>query len=333
MKISMASGIARNIGAGPGDERLFKDQRQMLSVLEGDEKPNGLASKILPKTFFKTGDFEKKLRWMIENPGVPAERWRITPKMAEVMLGWNTRNRPVAAGKVKQYANLMRDGRWRYTGEPIIFSRLRLIDGQKRLAAAIMSGATIDALVVFAVGDDAFPFIDVGQTRTAGDIFAINGVKNYSSMSAATQFVVGYENGQYSAAANMSVARGDHDQLYQSYLKHSSLQDSSWVVSVFGRVKLISPSMMCAIHYLCARKARAEADDFFRKVGEGLGFTGKKDPAYKLHKALVDAAVSGERFGRKAGAAITIKSWNAARQKRDPGPMRFGADETFPRVI
>lgn len=302
----------------------------MLNVVESPIQAK--RERVVKDTYPSTAEFEKKLRWMIQNPPRDSERLRITPKMAEAMLVWNDRNRPASEGTVKKYATLMREGRWHYTGEAIIFSTERLIDGQHRLAACVAAGVTFDALVVFGAPDEAFAFIDVGKTRTASNIFAIHGVKNHAVMAAATQWVVGYEQEKMAYAAKSIVSK-DHAWLYEQYLKHQGLQDSAWVARAFAQAKIVSPSMMTAIHYICAHKSRAEADEFFRKVGEGIGFASKKDPAYKLHKFLVDAAIADERVGRRTAAALTIKAWNATRRGRDVGAMRFAADEAFPRVI
>lgn len=301
----------------------------MLNIFGDAEKSN--TSSVERAIYQSTSAFEKKLRWMIENPSKDGVRMTITPKMAEVMLGWNLQNRPVSDGTVKKYSAVMRAGRWQYTGETIIFSKSRLMNGQHRLHACVASGASFDVLVVFGAPDPAFAFMDVGKTRTASNIFAIHGVPNHAIMAAAIQWVLGYDTGAIGNAAK-SVGK-DHAELYDGYLKHSKLQDSAWVAHLFAKLRVVSPSMMCAIHYVCARKAQGEADAFFRKVAEGIGFSGKKDPAYKLHKTFIDRAVAQEQLGRKAAAAITIKAWNASRLGRDVGALKFEADEAFPKVI
>lgn len=322
---SMASGITfKKKGGTPEGAR---QGNPMLTMAENPQQSND--SGVV--TFFNNGLFKKKLRWKIENPPNHSERWHITPEMAETMLEWNDRNRPVTPGKVKDYAEAMLHGRWHYTGEPIVFSRERILDGQHRLLACITAGTAFDALVTFGVPDDSFAYIDIGKKRSTGDIFAINGVKNHLIMAAAITWVVGYDANTLGAAARS--VKLDHAQLYEQYEKHSGLQDSAWVAQLFGPAKLASPSMMCAFHYICSRKSRAEADAFFRRVAEGLGFTGKRDPAYRLHKYLVDAAIANQRPGRSVAAALTIKAWNASRRGRDVGVLRFDADEAFPRII
>lgn len=283
----------------------------------------------------KDRGFAKKLRWAIEGSKSLAEKWTITPEIAgEILSTWNDRNRPMSKGLVSQYAGSIAAGRWKFTGEPIIFSSVRLIDGQHRLAACVHAGVAIEALVVFGAPDDAFPFIDVGKTRAASDVFAINGVKNAKLMAAAIQWVIGYErNILGTASTGHMLTRMDREELYQAYLGHEKLQDSAWVGSLFAPTRLASPSTIVAIHYLAARKSKKEADEFFRKVAEGLGFGGKKDPAYRLYQRLIDTATSQEKLGRKQLAALVIKAWNANRLGRDVGTLKYSPDETFPKVI
>lgn len=275
--------------------------------------------------------FPKKLRWHIENPPKDAVCWTITPAMAAEMLKWNDRNRPITRSKVVLYSEKMIEG-WKYTGVPIIFSSLRLIDGQHRLLASVETSKSFEAIVVFGVPDEAFAYIDTGKPRSASDIFAIHGVKNWALMAASIEWVVGYEAGTLVRAASGKNGL-DHAAKYDAYKVREELQDSAWVGQLFGPRKLASPSMMTAFHYLCAKKSRRAADEFFRKVAEGIGFAERKDPAYRLHKKLVDNAISQEKLGRLAIAAITVKAWNASRLNRDSGALTFGFDEAFPKVI
>ena len=83
---------------------------------------------------------------------------------------------------------------------------------------------------------------------------------------------------------------------------------------------------------LCARKSRTLADEFFTKAGTGLGFSGKKDPAYRIHTKLIENLRVADPAGRKTMMALTIKAWNAARDGREITKMSFGADEAFPKV-
>lgn len=315
-----AGGCAEAAGPQKGTDMLDVQDRAALG--------NGLSA--TPVRQFDRRS-EKQLRWKIRE-GNGSERMVITPAMASSMLEWNDRNRPVSTRTVENYAEAMKNGRWHYTGQPVIFSPIRLIDGQHRLMSVVASGVSIDALVVFGAPDEAFGYLDVGKKRTPADVFSINGVKNSTIVAAATSWVLFYDEGKLGYAGKGN-GRHDNNQLYDAYLKYEGIQDSVWVGELIKKSKLVPPSLAVALHYLCARKSRRAADEFFRKVADGIGFDGKQDPAYKLYRVLVNDATAGKQFGRKTLAAITIKAWNASRGGRKNVALKFSADETFPRII
>lgn len=278
--------------------------------------------------------FPKHLRWKI---GTQSVEWEtITPEMAATMLEYNTENRPCSPGTVKQYAELIRAGRWGVGGngtcEPIIFSDLpRLLSGQHRLQAIVEAGVPQRMLVVFGEPDGNFAYIDQGRRRTSGDIFAIYKVPNYVQAAAASAWIWKYENNKF---ANTPPSP---QELYEFYLQHEGLQGSMAIGRAFQDSGLAPPSMMIALHYLCARKNRKLADEFFRQVAEGVGITSKRTPAYKLRKKLLNNQASASaKLSNLLIAAFTVKSWNALRDGRALGVLKWRTEqspsEPFPRI-
>jgi hypothetical protein len=103
----------------------------------------------------------------------------ITPGMAAQMLSFNVHNRPQSGKKVESYADLIRRGLWKLTGEMIIFdSNGVLQDGQHRLMAIYISGIPTKLDLIFGNDPEAFPAIDQGKVRTSADICSINGYGN-----------------------------------------------------------------------------------------------------------------------------------------------------------
>jgi hypothetical protein len=77
----------------------------------------------------------------------------------------------------------MKAGRWRRTGEPIIFDESgQLVDGQHRMWAVIESGCTIDMLVVRGVPMDAIHNIDTGKPRSTAQVMQILGGQNTTKL-------------------------------------------------------------------------------------------------------------------------------------------------------
>lgn len=273
--------------------------------------------------------FPDKLREYVAHPPAGSVKMLITPEMALEMLTFNTRNRPVTNAKVALYARQMKAGEWHYTRVPIIFSdQGRVIDGQHRLYACIEAENAFPADVAFGAPDDSFAFIDIGKTRTAGDIFAINGVKNHNAMAAMCRLLHNYANGFGFHGSKVSASPSE---LYEFYLSCPSLQESITVCSWFGASRLAAPSIMGACHYLCAQKNRKEADYFFDIACHGGATRVKNAPENELHKQLIRMVTAGHNPGANELAGLTITAWNRARSGLSGKGMKFDGGK-FPAV-
>src|SRR3546814_15746831 len=89
--------------------------------------------------------------------------------------------------------------------------------------------------------------------------------------------------------------------------------------------------MMVALHYICARKNRAQADVFFESVGAGLGLNDRTAAAYKLHKRLVLNLGATAKLPQIMVAAFTIKAWNAQRTDQALGILRWRGEQKIGR--
>lgn len=265
--------------------------------------------------------FEKKLRWLINNPPDGSVVMQITPAMAETMLVYNDRNRPVSPTRVRKYARFMKSGAWRHTRVPIIFSdKARLIDGQHRLLAAQEAGCSFTTDVTFGADDEAFYAIDVGGTRGAKDIFAINGVQNHTMAAAVTRFVMAYD-AERNSGANADGGGWNApsiEEIYRAYTHMDGVQDSIVVGHRFAKDRLPRPSIAAGAHYICARKSRKQADEYFGKVQSGIGMSSRRDPAFKVRDYLIRP--NQILAGREVAAAL-IQGWNAVRTNKPLGTI------------
>jgi hypothetical protein len=110
---------------------------------------------------------------------------KITPDIAKDLLKLNEagRNRRRKWWKIELYTKTMLNKRWKdKNGETIKISKTwKLLDGQHRLWAIVLSKVTVELLIVTGLDDNAFAYIDLGSNRDAADITSINGYQHYDS--------------------------------------------------------------------------------------------------------------------------------------------------------
>lgn len=297
-------------------------------------KESAMTIAMSAKDFSKT-PFRKQLRWWVKNPPTNTIKMTVTPEIASEMLEWNTRNRAVTKNTVDEYARHMKQGTFSYTRVPIIFSSERLIDGQHRLLACLQSGASFLVDIAFGAPDEAFKDIDRGKKRTAGDIFSIYGIPNYSLASASIRWVMRHKlNGMFDFPSGK---RPTPEELYRFYLEHADIQDYMQTGRRMSKAKLASPTLMIALHYILAKKNKQQADEFFERVLSGVGFTSETDPAYKLREKLLDDRSGHDRLNDLAVGAYVVQAWNAMRTGRRIGLFRWrggqNPNEPFPKEV
>ena len=130
---------------------------------------------------------------------------RFTPNQAQELLdkseemanqGTALRNRPVSKPRVHRYSEMMRDGQWKMTGEPIqIHTDGYLLNGQHRLHAMVDAGVELDVVVVENVDDDSFRVMDTGMARRPADAILDLDVQSKTTVMAAARLVLGIEAG------------------------------------------------------------------------------------------------------------------------------------------
>jgi hypothetical protein len=252
----------------------------------------------------------------------------ITPVWAEKMLENNVDNRAMNRKHIEALANEMVCGRWKVNGDTICFAGDRLIDGQHRLAAVVLSGVIIQALVVYGLPSDVFDTKDVGKRRTAGDTLEIRGEHNANRLAAALVMVDKYMTGR----ADMYV-HYTNTEVEELLAKYPDVRQSLQT-SVRG-AGLIIPSVLDACHYLFSRKDAALADEFVAKVIRGTGLE-EGDPFYVLRERLVNNSLAKAKLKRSYIMALCIKAWNHARAGSKVRNLRWRetgkATEAFPLV-
>lgn len=115
----------------------------------------------------------------------------VTPALATKWLEANTNNRPVSDPLVERYAEDMRRGRWRLTGQGITFGKEGvLLDGQHRLWAVITSNADVRMTVLRGAQAEALACVDIGRARSVSDVMRlVDGTENAPRIRAMMQAI------------------------------------------------------------------------------------------------------------------------------------------------
>lgn len=274
---------------------------------------------------------------------------------AVVLLGSNTHNRTLRAGRTNTYAVDMLNGNWLTTGDTIKFSKTdTLLDGQHRLAAIVQAATTgalqqgdklepnpelkIPMVVIRGLDDEAQEAMDTGAARSLANVLELNRKeKNVTTLATALRIIYAWTSGSRKTIAKRGVAT---NQTLLAFFDQDPEGFRSLVASVaseYGKGDhLLPPSVLALAHYLFEEIESEEASFFFARLQDGQALV-KGDAIYELREAL--KRVRNER-GHRAMAyvlALTIKAWNAFRigEKVNVLTYKMGGahPETFPEPM
>lgn len=269
---------------------------------------------------------------------------KIGPREAEAILDAvkddpHTRNRPVKDAHVEWLAGMMKAGKWRTNGEPILLDEDgRLLDGQHRLWAVVHSGVAIETWVTRGVPREHFATIDTGATRTTADVLGIRGESNSTVMAAVLGWLHRYEHGKMLAGTKAS---GFSQETAVTLLrKHSGVRDMvAWANAQRNHPVLskIPRSALAFLKYVFALHKPNKANEFFESVADArMDRIGS--PTETLRNWLLKKDQSRARSHMIAGTlttlAICVKAWSCFLNDERPKVFvwhRTGANpESFP---
>lgn len=254
-----------------------------------------------------------------------ASKIKITPEHARELLLLNKGNRPLVSHHVKRLTQEMKEGRWKFNGDPIRISvSNRLLDGQHKLHAIVMSNTTQEILLVRGLPDDVFDTIDVGRKRTGSDIFAIMGEKNTSQLTSALNILTNFaEHGMNNRRVSYPVTV-----LEDTLDQHPTIRHSiSFLANYKGR--LMPQSCAAALHYLFTQKDALLADSFFEALTSGANLS-QGDPVFLLRERLIANCAARQKYDVTYIMAISVKAWNAMRTKKSLRVLGWRGGEESP---
>ena len=259
----------------------------------------------------------------------------ITPEMAKVMLGRNANNRPLNKITVSRYASEMKDGRWKLNGEPIILNGTRLMDGQHRLHACVLSGVSFTSLVVEGVGDDVFDTIDQGDKRTASNVLHMAGIPNGNVIGSAVRWIVTLRACMGRAAiTSYAAAKACSSTMVLEFVKNNPTISVSarTALNTYTTCRVYTPSFLTAFHFLACDIDQQAADDFMRGIGTGEGLP-SGDPRLTLRNRMVERAMKIHKERNEWVAVLFIYAWNAHREGRMLKKLLYREGDRVPAMI
>lgn len=269
---------------------------------------------------------------MINTP-VKYEVLDITPDLATSILDGNTQNRNIRQAVVDRYASDMQRGTWDgENGQSVVLSPDGcVIDGQHRLWAIVDSGITQRMLVVSNVPMHAQVNMDTQAKRTFGDVLKLRGESQSIELAAVVRRVALWQAGYRKSGKAYSPS---HNELLAMLDSWPGLRHSISVALAARRVLAIPGSVLGLCHWLFDELDPEDCDHFFALIrGEHEGLP-KRHPVRVLHETMARISGPRARVAHDVATAYVIKAWNAYRDGREIGLLRYrpgGANpEPFP---
>jgi hypothetical protein len=251
----------------------------------------------------------------------------ITPSLAKIMLGYNSKNRSVKPSNLDRITAEMDEGRFVFNGDAIRFSsKQTLLDGQHRLIACCDTGISFTSVVIEGIDQDAFKTIDTGSKREPGDVLSISGFQNCKMLAAAVRLVEFIESGNR-CLQSVKLTGGEILGLAE---KMEGIADSGHF-AVSAKSAYLTTTATCALHYLFEKIDSIKAASFFLKLknGDSLNST---HPILILRNMLDFSRKSTRRYPPETVLALTIKAWNHFRRGNQIKSIRYRDDEEFPKI-
>lgn len=246
------------------------------------------------------------------------EIMNVTPSQAGELLKKNTSNRKMSDKVVKKYIKEMKEGKWKFTGDPIRISKDNiLLDGQHRLTAIKESGITVQCLLMTGLDSDIFDVLDTGKSRNASDVLSINNIKYPTVSSSIARFILAYNSGLYTTQQMVnSTSASNADILKFVNQNGEALADATeYSVSKCQKFKLISHSIFGGLFFIFNALHEKTAFEFFEQFSTGLNLEAKS-PILHLREKLIRDSANKSKLPAKEKVALVIKAWNLFRKEK-----------------
>lgn len=242
----------------------------------------------------------------------------ITPAKAAALLAKNVQNnRPIVKQRVDAMAALMKAGEFYTTPEGIMLdTEDRLIDGQHRLSAVVLSGCTVKLVVWRNVPFHMMEAVNTGTSRTLSDVLTVTnnlGVEGAPKVAVARAFAINLLLNPAWNTKKLTIA--EYEKVRDSFAK-----DLEWSLREFpsnggGSYSLtarrIRSTMVMGALAIAHKKFPDKVEEFARKADKGFELT-ETDPAYALRRYVDNTPMTGGGAPRVTIGYATFRAVYAA---------------------
>lgn len=266
---------------------------------------------------------------------VLSEIMQVTPELARRWLDEQPRNRRMTQLHVERLARDMKEGRFQFNGEPLIFdTKGRLLDGQQRLAALVLAGVTLPFLVVRGIQPRAQETMDGGKSRAIFHALQIRGVKYAAETGAALRvFWVWFQCQKFVGSGGFIPRVPSTSELLRIYDGLvPDLEPAATEAAMIRQNLQLTTGAITGFCWLLPQIHREKARGFLGKLASGEDLR-KGDPVYALRESLIRQ--KGQRLQATGAArtALLIKAWNQHYEELPIQHLFWRKDEPFPLVV
>lgn len=261
----------------------------------------------------------------------------IGPERAATMLEKRGKQRNLSEGHVNMLKGDMDDGKYFFTGEPIIFNESdECIDGQHRLTAVVNSGVTLPFLVLKMknkkMADVAVMVMNACKRRSDADFLTKRGDKNCHLVSAITRLVIDSLTGSLKSRGSKVYSTRV---LEDTRVKFPDIYDAAhYVGGLTKALKFCTPSILGYLRWKTHRLHPSESDAFFDRLDSGT--IPEKESAVSLlrDRLLMEKNDKLSNLTKQNELALLIKAWNLFLQRKRVKQLRYSPvlDE-YPQIM
>jgi len=248
-------------------------------------------------------------------------RWeKITPDYARYIWNHlnktNRRARPKAANAL---AKRMLQDEFGPNGQTLIFdSNGDLQDGQHRIYGSAKSNTAFIALVVRGAAPDNFVDLDRGTIRNTADTLSVIGVTHAAQVASVARRVKQYEKSNYvSGRGGTSIPNEEIPSFISD--RPQIVKSVNFVGRTVGGARLITPSALAFVHYVCSGYSQEMADEFVNLIkapGVNLIGVGKTAEPVKHLRVRLDRMADKKKNNSVTPpeaqiVGLALAAWNA----------------------